>query len=190
MNHRAEGHVSRRAFLGTLAGLAAISAAPAFANTPAVLTGAGDIRRLRLTSRRTGESIDTVYWVEGHYVTEALEELSFFMRDWRQNAIIDFDPQAFDVMAATQQLLETSEPFNVLSGYRTASTNAMLRRRSRGVARNSYHMRGMAADLRMQSRSANQVYHAAASVNGGGVGRYGRSGFVHVDSGPVRTWRR
>ncbi|MEO1001264.1 MAG: DUF882 domain-containing protein, partial [Pseudomonadota bacterium] len=171
MSTNARG-LPRRAVLGAFAGFATIAAAPVYARAPAALRGAGDIRRIRLTSRRTGESINTVYWVEGEYIREALEELSFFMRDWRQNAIIDYDPRALDVIAASQRLLETEEPFTVLSGYRTAETNAMLRGRSRGVARNSYHMRGMAADLRMSSRSVGQVYRAATAVNAGGVGRY------------------
>jgi uncharacterized protein YcbK (DUF882 family) len=76
----------------------------------------------------------------------------------------------------------------LLSGYRSPETNAMLRRRSSGVARNSLHMQGEAADLRVNSRSVNQIYQAARACNAGGVGRYSRSNFVHMDCGPVRTW--
>ena len=76
----------------------------------------------------------------------------------------------------------------LLSGYRSPKTNAMLRSRSRGVAKNSLHMRGQAADLRLSSRSVGQMAKAAAVCRGGGVGRYSGSNFVHMDCGTVRTW--
>ena len=76
----------------------------------------------------------------------------------------------------------------MLSGYRSPRTNAMLRRSSGGVARNSLHMVGKAADLRLKSRSVGQMYNAALSCRAGGVGKYSRSNFVHMDCGPVRNW--
>jgi uncharacterized protein YcbK (DUF882 family) len=93
-------------------------------------------------------------------------------------------------MAALHQSLRCDDPFEILSGYRSPKTNALLRNRSRGVARNSYHIMAMAVDLRIQSRSVSQVARAALALNAGGVGRYSRSDFVHVDSGPVRDWGR
>jgi uncharacterized protein YcbK (DUF882 family) len=92
-------------------------------------------------------------------------------------------------MAAALKILETEEPFLVLSGYRTSRTNKLLRSRSRRVARQSYHVKGMAADLRLGSRSVNQIANAGISCNAGGVGRYNGSNFVHFDCGPVRSWR-
>ncbi len=77
----------------------------------------------------------------------------------------------------------------LLSGYRSPATNAMLRSRSGGVARNSLHMRGMAADLRLKSRSVGQIYSAALSCHAGGVGKYARSDFVHMDCGDIRSWQ-
>ena len=76
----------------------------------------------------------------------------------------------------------------LLSGYRSAATNAMLRRQSRNVAKNSLHIKGKAADLRLGSRSVKQMAEAAASCSAGGVGRYYGSNFVHMDCGDVRTW--
>jgi uncharacterized protein YcbK (DUF882 family) len=78
----------------------------------------------------------------------------------------------------------------LLSGYRSPQTNAALRARSRGVARNSLHMKGQAADLRLKTRSVSQVARAAEACASGGVGRYSRSNFVHMDCGPLRTWGR
>jgi uncharacterized protein YcbK (DUF882 family) len=76
----------------------------------------------------------------------------------------------------------------LLSGYRSPATNAMLRSNSRGVAKNSLHMKGQAADLRLKSRSVSQMARAAEACSAGGVGHYPRSNFVHMDCGPVRTW--
>lgn len=91
-------------------------------------------------------------------------------------------------MAAAHNLLDVNEPYLLLSGYRSPATNAMLRRRSSGVAKNSLHMKGQAADLRLGSRSVNQIAKAAAACKAGGVGRYSGSNFVHMDCGVVRTW--
>jgi uncharacterized protein YcbK (DUF882 family) len=178
--------MSRRALLGVFAATT-IAAAPstggAFFNR-----GAGDIRRLRMYSGRTGERLDTIYWIEGRYIDEAIREISVFMRDWRNGKAVQIDTRTVDIMAAAHRLLDTSEPYMLLSGYRSPETNAMLRASSSGVARNSLHLRGQAADLRLSSRSVRQVAAAAAACRAGGVGRYSRSNFTHMDCGDVRTW--
>jgi len=86
------------------------------------------------------------------------------------------------------RLLDVNEPYMLLSGYRSPETNAMLRSRSSGVARNSLHIQGQAADLRLESRTTAQMARAAQSCAAGGVGRYSGSNFVHMDCGPVRSW--
>ena len=139
-------------------------------------------------SGRTGESLDTVYWIEGEYIKEALKEINHFMRDWRTNQVINIDPRTIDIATASHRLMDVSEPYMMLSGYRSPKTNAALRAKSRGVAKNSLHMRGQAADLRLKSRSVGQIYQAATACHAGGVGRYSRSNFVHMDCGQVRTW--
>ncbi|MTD99501.1 DUF882 domain-containing protein [Paracoccus sp. YIM 132242] len=179
--------LSRRGILGVFAATT-VTAAPVMANAFGFLRGAGDMRRIRMYSGRTGESLDTVYWVDGKYVREALNEINIFMRDWRTGEVIGIDPRTVDVAAASHRLLQTNEPYMMLSGYRSPRTNAMLRRSSSGVARNSLHMVGKAADLRLKSRSVGQMYNAAMSCRAGGVGKYSRSNFVHMDCGPVRTW--
>ncbi|TRW96174.1 DUF882 domain-containing protein [Paracoccus sp. M683] len=179
--------INRRGMLGIFAATT-VAAAPVMANAFGFLRGAGDMRRIRMYSGRTGESIDTVYWVDGKYIREALNEINIFMRDWRTGEAIGIDPRAVDIAAASHRMLQTNEPYMMLSGYRSPKTNAMLRSRSGGVARNSLHMVGKAADLRMKSRSVNQMYRAAMACNAGGVGKYSRSNFVHMDCGPIRTW--
>ena len=179
---------SRRFILGAFAA-SAITAAPTFAKAAGFVRGAGDIRSLNIISRRTGERFKGIYCIDNKYIPEVLEEINFVMRDWRRNEIKAIDRRTIDIIAASHNLLDTDEPYTLLSGYRSAKTNAMLRRRSRSVARHSLHMTGQAADVRLSSRSVKQVYRAAAKCSGGGVGRYYRSGFVHMDCGPIRRWR-
>lgn len=179
--------VSRRGLLGAFAATAA-AAAPIYPASAGFLRGGGDIRRIRMFSERTGERMDTIYWIDGEYIGEAVREVSLFMRDWRNGQAVQIDTRAIDIMAATHNLLEVEEPYMLLSGYRSPQTNAMLASRSSGVARNSLHMRGQAADLRLDGRSVNQVARAAMACQAGGVGRYSGSGFVHMDCGDVRTW--
>ena len=184
-----EGRLTRRGALMLLGGGLACAATPALAS-PAINSGKGDYRSIHLYSKRLGESVNTVYWIEGEYIDEALAEISHILRDWRIDRAKSMDPRAIDVLAAAHKLLDTDEPFEAISGYRSPETNAMLRRRSRGVARNSYHIRAMAVDVRLRTRSVGQMFNAAVACQGGGVGRYSRSNFVHMDCGPVRTWGR
>jgi len=179
--------ITRRGLLGAFAATAVI-AAPTCSSAFGFLRGAGDIRRIRMYSGRTGESFDSIYWIEGEYIPEVLKEVNHFMRDWRSNEVIAIDPRNLDILAASHRLMDVSEPYMMLSGYRTAATNAMLRSKSRRVAKNSLHIVGKAADLRLKSRSVGQMAAAAEACASGGVGRYSRSNFVHMDCGPVRQW--
>jgi uncharacterized protein YcbK (DUF882 family) len=182
-----EARLTRRGLLGVFAATAVV-AAPTYANAFGFLRGAGDIRRINMYSGRTGERIDTVYWIDGDYIPEALDEINRFMRDWRSGQTKRIDTRALDIFAASHNLLDVDEPYMMLSGYRSPETNALLRSRSSGVARNSLHMQGQAADLRLRGRSVSQMARAAAACSAGGVGKYSRSNFVHMDCGPVRLW--
>ncbi len=189
MTENSSTGMTRRALLGAFAATT-VAAAPTFSKAAGFLRGGGDIRRISMYSGRTGESVDTIYWIEGKYIKEALKEINYFMRDWRLDKSISIDTRTVDIMAAAHSLMDVNEPYTMLSGYRSPQTNAMLRSRSRGVARNSLHIKGQAADLRLKNRSVNQMYRAATSVRAGGVGKYSGSNFVHMDSGVVRTWGR
>ncbi|MFN3209589.1 MAG: YcbK family protein [Roseovarius sp.] len=189
MTDQSSMSVTRRALLGAFAATTVV-AAPTFSKAAGFLRGAGDIRRLTMASPRTGEKIDTIYWIEGEYIRDAVQEINLFMRDWRTNDVHNIDMRTMDIMAAAHNLMDVNEPYLLLSGYRSPKTNAMLRSRSSGVAKNSRHLRGQAADLRMNSRSVSQMFRAASACRGGGVGRYSGSNFVHMDCGPVRSWGR
>ena len=179
--------MTRRALLGAFAATA-LTAAPTYSNAAGFLRGGGDIRRIRMYSGRTGERIDMIYWIDGDYIKDAVKEVHYFMRDWRTDQVKGIDLRTIDIMTAAHNLMDVSEPYMLLSGYRSPETNAMLRSRSRGVAKNSLHMKGQAADLRLSSRSVSQMARAASACRAGGVGRYSRSNFVHMDCGEVRTW--
>ena len=187
MTSDSQAGLSRRALLGAFAATA-LTAAPTFSKAAGFLRGGGDIRRIRMYSGRTGERIDMVYWIEGKYIKDACKEITHFMRDWRNDLHMDIDLRTIDIMTAAHNLMDVSEPYMLLSGYRSPQTNAMLRSRSRGVAKTSLHMKGQAADLRLASRSVGQMARAASACHAGGVGSYSRSNFVHMDCGVVRSW--
>ena len=156
--------------------------------TPRETEAAVRERSLLLQHLHTGERLRTTYFADGRYLPEAMRAAAHHLRDWRQDLARPVDPKLLDLLWSLRRRLDTSGPIDVLCGYRSPATNALLRRTSRGVARNSLHMRGMAIDLRVPGRSLRSLRAAAASLKGGGVGYYPRSGFVHVDTGDVRYW--
>lgn len=145
-------------------------------------------RALSFRHAHTDETLNVVYYENGRYLPSSLEEVNYLFRDFRTDEVKEIDPRLLDTLYAVRLRTETSEPFDVLSAYRSPETNAMLRRTSWGVARNSLHMQGMAVDIRLGDRDARYIARAARDMGRGGVGYYGRANFVHLDSGSVRTW--
>jgi uncharacterized protein YcbK (DUF882 family) len=136
----------------------------------------------------TGEQLRTVYWRHGKYQPGALQEVNYLLRDYHTNEVKPIDPQVLDLLYAMRKLLDTNGPFQVLSGYRSPATNAKLRHHDREVAVHSLHMEGKAVDIRLPGRDLVGVRRAALAVQAGGVGYYPRANFLHVDTGPVRSW--
>lgn len=178
--------VRRRELLtfGAAAGLAAI-AAPAWAQTLDIW----EPRRAVLDNLHTGERFSEVYYANGSYLPDALAEATRVMRDWRTGDEHFIDPSLFDALHAIGGKLETAQPFQVISGYRSPRTNAMLRSRSSGVAEHSQHTIGKAIDVRLEGVELSRLRDAAVALGAGGVGYYPVSNFVHVDTGRVRQWR-
>jgi uncharacterized protein YcbK (DUF882 family) len=145
-------------------------------------------RELSFYNVHTGEALRTTYFDRGEYVPGALAEVNYFFRDFRSNQVRTIDPLLLDLLHRIHLALDTSQPFNLISGYRSPETNAWLAAMSEGVARHSLHMYGMASDINVQGRSLALVQIVAISMRGGGVGYYPRSDFVHVDTGRVRRW--
>jgi uncharacterized protein YcbK (DUF882 family) len=145
-------------------------------------------RALSFYNLHTGESLKTTYFANGEYISGALAEINFILRDWRENEVKPIDPALLDLLAGIHHRLATKAPFQIISGYRTPKTNAMLRFRTEGVAAHSLHLDGKAIDICVEGRSLANVRRAAMSMFGGGVGYYPRTGFVHVDTGRLRYW--
>lgn len=145
-------------------------------------------REIEFYHLHTGESLRAVYWEGGRYLKDGLAEIDYVLRDFRTGEVRTIDPHLLDLVHQLRLALESRSPVNVISGYRSPETNAMLARRSGGVAKNSYHIKGMAIDLRLPDRKLKEVRTAALALAGGGVGYYPKSDFVHMDTGPVRTW--
>jgi uncharacterized protein YcbK (DUF882 family) len=145
-------------------------------------------RTLSLVSNNTGELLTVTYWADGHYKRDALDKLNHFLRDTHDGAETEMDPLLYDVLWHTAHTLDFGGTIEVLSAYRSPTTNAWLASVSRGVASDSQHINGNAIDVVFPGLSALQVRQVARSLNMGGVGFYPRSGFVHLDTGPVRYW--
>jgi uncharacterized protein YcbK (DUF882 family) len=146
-------------------------------------------RSLSFNHTHTGERISLVYAIDTHYVPEALTVLNHFLRDHYSGEVGQIDPQLFDLLHHLRLELGSSEPFQVISGYRCEETNQTLKAtRGGGVAKHSLHMEGKAIDIRLPKISLADVRDAARDLKLGGVGYYPRSKFVHVDTGQVRHW--
>ncbi|SNB66500.1 Uncharacterized conserved protein YcbK, DUF882 family [Arboricoccus pini] len=146
------------------------------------------VRQLALYNRRNGESIRPIYYQNGQYRPDAMEAIKRFMRDWRSDSTIDIDPGLADILWSLQRRLVPEGCIDMVCGYRSPATNAMLRRTNRGVALNSFHMYGRAMDVRIANVSLQALHTTALKLGSGGVGYYPSSNFVHVDNGPIRQW--
>lgn len=161
--------------------------APAVPEPPPVLDTTSP-RTLSLTNVNTNESLTVTYWSDGAYHREALNQLNHFLRDSKTGEQTEMDPLLFDVLWHTEEITGFHGTVEVLSGYRSPETNAWLASVSRGVARDSQHMNGNAMDIRFPGTPVFKIRQAARSLQMGGVGFYPRSGFVHLDTGPIRYW--
>jgi len=164
-------------------GWAALSLALPFA--PAVWAAAP--RAISLYHTHTSERLNVVYYEGGEYVPDALTELNSMLRDFRTGEVCQFDPALFDQLHALN-LACGEGTYEVVSAFRSAQTNSMLRQQSRRVAKDSLHVRGRAIDVRLSGRETRRLRDAALSLRQGGVGYYARSNFVHLDTGAVRSW--
>ena len=190
--------------LGTLAAAAAVPTvlessvlnrsmlpAPAIQTAQARVASvaAEDVRRISLHNLHTGDVFDEVYWQNGSYVPDALAAAQHALRDWRNGEEHFMDPKLFDVLRQISFKLESDKPFQIISGYRSPQTNAMMHARSEGVASHSQHMLGKASDVRVDGIELANLHKAALSLQAGGVGFYPVSNFVHVDVARVRSWQ-
>ncbi|NKF52658.1 DUF882 domain-containing protein [Shewanella sp. WXL01] len=177
--------VARRQVLFGLGGAALVSMLPKTANASRSTQG---VKQLSFYNRHTGERIQGDFWVDGQYQANIITEFNHLLRDHRQNVAAPMDKRLFEYLYKLQSTLDTDGEIHVISGYRSPKTNNMLAAKSNGVAKKSYHMKGMAMDIAIPGVSTKNLRDAAMSLKLGGVGYYPKSGFVHVDCGPVRAW--
>jgi uncharacterized protein YcbK (DUF882 family) len=178
------GRLGRRGFLRV-----AWAAIPALLARPNRDASAAPARRaLALRNLHTGESLRRVYWEDGHFVPDALRDIDRVLRDYRTGEVHEIDRGLLQLLSDLRSRLDTAEPFEVISGYRSPATNALLQATTTGVASNSLHPRGMAVDVRVPGRPLPSLRAAAFALARGGVGYYPESDFVHIDVGRVRLW--
>lgn len=165
---------------GVASGILPAAAAAGRVNDP------GDNKQIHFYNPRTSERLVATYWRRNWFDQGALREINYFMRDWRENAVTDFDPFLIDTVHSITAEIGYSKEVVVLSGYRTEKTNRRIRR----AATDSMHLYGRAVDFTLPSQSLRKVRDAVKKVHKGGLGYYPKQHFVHVDSGSPRYWVR
>ncbi len=143
---------------------------------------------VRLRNAHTGETFSGAYRVGDSYLPEIFQNLNHFLRDFRTGEVFPMDPHVLDIISLVQAQTGTGQPLQVISAYRCPKTNAMLQEKTRGVAKNSFHMYGQAVDITLPGYSIKRLRDVAMGLQAGGVGYYPKSGFVHVDTGKARHW--
>jgi uncharacterized protein YcbK (DUF882 family) len=184
--------VGRGGAAAQLAVAAAFTAVCLVPNSTESAVANGDTRTVVLSNQHTNESGSFTFMVNGVYDQATLDKLNWFCRDWRLNEPTKMDPHLFDIIWEVYRESGSTQPVDVLSGYRSPQTNAMLRRRSRQVAEHSMHMEGKAIDAHFVDVGTARIRDIAMRMEEGGVGFYpsGLTPWVHIDSGSVRYWPR
>ena len=169
----------------------AISSVFALGGLAPVIAG-GETRTIALYHIHTGESLTVTYMKDGRYVPSAMKQINYLLRDWRLNKTTTIDPRTIDLVWELHEDMGSHAPVKIVCGYRSAQTNALLRRIGRNVARESQHIQGKAIDFYFSDVPTVKIRNSALVRQAGGVGYYrsagGPTGFLHVDSGHVRHW--
>jgi uncharacterized protein YcbK (DUF882 family) len=155
-------------------------------------TALNETRTLSFHHTHSDEDLTVTFKRDGRYDEEALKQLNHYLRDWRTQEQTTMDRHLFDILWEVYRDVDAKKPIQIISSYRSPATNAMLRRRSSGVARFSQHMLGHAMDFFIPDVPLEQIRFAGLRLQRGGVGFYPTSGspFVHLDTGSIRHWPR
>jgi len=172
--------------------LAATVVLMAGASVPALVRAESAERSLTIYNIHTKETVTAIFKRNGRFVEAGVEKLNHIMRDYRRNEATRMDPELFDLLWQIHTELGSKAPIHLVSGYRSAETNAMLRRTVGGQAKQSRHILGKAADVHFPDIPLKQLRYSALIQERGGVGYYPTSAlpFVHVDTDRVRSWPR
>ena len=179
--------IDRRRFfkIGVQAALCSVFPVSAIASIDRLLMPE---RNLFLFNTHTGEKLDVCYYVQGQYQPEALERINYIFRDYRTEEITPIRKELLNLLYSISKKLDQTPRFHIISGYRSPETNAKLRKKSKYVVKNSLHIQGEAADIRVPDYDTKLLRKVCMKLKAGGVGYYRKSDFVHVDIGPVRHW--
>jgi uncharacterized protein YcbK (DUF882 family) len=157
-------------------------------HAPAPHLDSPSYKTLALHNTHTGDKLKLTYFEQGSYIQDALREINYLLRDYHTDDVHPIDTALLDQLYDLKQSIGVNKPFHIISGYRSPSTNAQLRKYSHGVAEHSLHMQGRAIDIRIEGMATKTIRNAALTMARGGVGYYPRSNFVHMDTGEFRTW--
>ena len=175
--------MSRRSFLKSSVVLASAISLPALARA-----AGPDERSLRFYNTHTGETLRSLFWADGQFLPDALNDINKLLRDHRTNTIARIDPQLLVLLDKVSAQFGSQNVVHVISGYRSPESNRKLAQLGNGVATHSLHLEGRAIDVRFPGSELSDVRKAALKLRGGGVGYYPDSRFVHLDTGRVRNW--
>jgi uncharacterized protein YcbK (DUF882 family) len=179
--------VDRRFFIKVFAQTALCSVFPVSA-LAAIDRLAAPKRTLLMYNIHTDQRLDARYYTRGRYQPDALKEINYILRDYRTGEVKPIRKELLNLLYSISRTLDRSPQFDIISGYRSPETNAMLRRRSKNVAKNSLHMEGEAVDIRIPGCDTRRLRNICMKLKSCGVGYYPKSDFVHVDIGSVRYW--
>jgi uncharacterized protein YcbK (DUF882 family) len=179
----------RRSFLKTLFISGILTFAPKLSFASIKMNDHG-VRWLNLYHPKTKESLTTEYWVRGKYIQNALSDINHIMRDQRTGEVAHIDTKLLDLLFSIHTGLDTSEPFHIMSGYRSPETNDLLRKKGWAIAKHRLHENGKAIDIRLSNTETSFLRRTAYKIKGGGVGYYPKLKFVHVDVGSIRSWTK
>ena len=176
---------NRRSFLKSSVAVASALALPSMARAA---LAAPHERSLRFYNTHTGETLRTLFWADGQFIPEALQDINHLLRDHRNDKVAAMDPELLVLLDRVSSQFSNHEVIHVISGYRSPETNQKLAEASGGVAKNSMQMEGKANDVRIPGLDLERLHKAALALKGGGVGYYPDSQFVHMDTGRLRHW--
>ena len=179
---------SRRCFLKAGIGACALMALPLSASLSHAKILQPAERKLAFHNLHTGERIQSVYWAEGEYISDALQAIRNVLRDHRTGDLHAMDIELFNLLHLLQSKMNSNQEFHVISAYRSPKTNAMLAGRSDGVAKQSWHTQGKAIDIRLPGHQLSDLRAAALSLKAGGVGYYPKSDFIRIGTRNTRSW--
>ncbi len=180
-------HFDRRNFIKIGAQAALYSVLPV-SGIAAINRLSAPKRKLFLFNTHTGQKLDVCYYARGKYHSEALKKINYIFRDHRTQEVRPIHKDLLNLLHSISLALDRPTRIHIVSGYRSPETNAKLSKKSKNVVRNSLHMKGKAADIRIPDVDTRGLRNVCMNLKAGGVGYYRKSDFVHVDIGLVRYW--